>query len=283
MIKSFIRRVSVAVALLLLHCAACAVPGARAGTLRIALLDGAEVRGDVILLADLLPKDVPRFLREAAGKVSLGRAPQNGTSRRLSRVSVLAAVMANGFQATEFQIPEIMTVQRTSHLVTREEAFAAIRQALAKSNDSALSDFQPEDLSFGAAQLPDQASQLLVTEMAFDEFIVRARFRLSSASARAVRPFYVTAQLSSRPFAPISASTPPGGAGPIATSEPSLVLVQPGHPARLRLHSSNANIILEVQPLQTGHLGEIIRVRLPANGKTLRARVLAGGALDADF
>jgi len=279
--RDFICRTCTALALLLLFCGTSVVPAAHAGALRIALLDGAEVHGDVILLADLLPKDVPRFLREAAEKISLGMAPQNGTSRRLSRSSVLAAVIVNGFEASAFQIPDSMTVQRASHSVTRDEAFAAIRQALAKSKGPALPDFQPEDLSFSAVLLPDQASRLAVTEVSFDEFIGRARFRLWSTSAPAVHPFYVTAQPSSRPVAASFASIPAHNAGSIAISTPSPVLVGPGRSARLHLHSSNSNIFLEVKPLQPGRLGEIIRVRLPGNGRTFRARVLEGGDLDA--
>ncbi len=283
MIGSFIRRTSTSLALLLLLCGASAVPGARAGTLRIALLDGAEVHGDVILLADLLPKDVPHFLRDIAGKISLGASPQIGSSRSLSRSIVLAAVVANGLHPSEFQIPEVMTVNQPSHLVTREEAFAAIRKALAHHKDAALMAFQPEDLSFSAVQLPDQASQLAVTEVAFDEFIGRARFRLWSTSAPAIHPFYVTAQLSSRPAAIPSTSIPARNTGSTAISAASPVLVEPGRSARLRLHSSNSSIFLEVRPLQRGRLGEIIRVRLPANGRTFRARVLESGDLDADF
>jgi len=283
MTRDLLRRVSIVLALLLLFCGITVVPGASAGTLHIALLDAVAVNGDVILLADLLPNDVPSFLRQATKKTSLGMAPQTGTSRRLTRLSVLAAVMASGFQPSEFQIPEVMTVQRASHSVTRDEAFVAIRQALAKGNSPALPDFKPQDLSFSAVQLPDQASQLAVTDVAFDEFIGRARFRLWSSSAPAVHPFYVTAQLSSRLAAVQSASILGHSTGSIATPQPSPILVQPGRLARLRLHSSNSNIFLQVQPLQPGHLGEIIRVRMPSNGKTLRARVLEGGALDADF
>jgi hypothetical protein len=256
---------------------------AHAGSLRIALLEGVAVRGDVILLADLLPKDAPRFLHEVAAKISLGMAPQNGASRRLSSFTVHSALVANGFQVSAFQIPEVMTVQRASHLVTREQVFAAIRTALAGNRDAALRDFQPEDISFGAVLLPNQASRLEVTEISFDQFIGRARFRLWSPSARDIHPFYATAQLPPGQNALLSSSISPLSAGAIVPSQASHVLVEPSRSARLHLHSSNANILLEVKPLQRGRLGEIIRVRMPANGKTFRARVVEGGDLDAHF
>jgi hypothetical protein len=285
--EAFMRRTYISLLLLLLLGGIFLVLGAHAGSLRIALLDGAEVRGDVIVLADLLPKDVPRFIREVAEKISLGTAPQNGTSRRFSRSAVLAAVMAHGLPESAFEIPDVITVQRSAHLVTRGEAFAAIREALAKSKGPALPDFQPEDISLDAVLLPDRTSQLEVTAIAFDEFIGRARFRLRSKSAPGVHPFYVTARLPFRLAAIPSSSIQAFSAGFIASSiNPpvvSPVLVEAGRTARLHLHSSNSNILLEVKPLQRGRLGEIIRVRLPGSGKTLRARVVEGGDLDAGF
>jgi hypothetical protein len=259
-------------------------PDARAGALRITLLDGAVVRGDSIVLADLLPVDTPRLLRDAAENVNLGRSPQSGLYRRLARSAVLWVLAANGVEASAFVIPEFITVRRATHVVTRGEVLAAIRQALAKSELPNFPSLQPDDVSFDPIALPDQASHLEVTEITYDEFIGRARFRLRVISAPEVHPFYVTAIL---PFG--STINPSSLRGAVAahtsssssTSPDSPVLLDPGRLARLHLHSSNANIFLDVRPLQRGHLGEIIRVRFPSNGRTFRARVTEGGSLDA--
>ncbi len=275
------------ISIVLLLGAAFSSPRASAGSLRIALLDSAEVRGDAIFLADLLPKDAPRFVREAAEKISLGPAPQNGVSRRLSSSVVLAAVMAHGLQASEFQIPDTIHIHRASRLVTRAEVLGAIRAALAKNKGIALPDLQAEDLSFGSVLLPDQASPLEVTEISFDEFIGRARFRLWSASAPTIHPFYVTARVPFSPgggrFFPIPASAGDSTALSRACQVAPAVLIEAGRIALLHLHSSNSSLFLEVKSLQRGRVGEVIRVRLPANGKTFRARVLEGGGLDARF
>ena len=123
--------------------------------------------------------------------------------------------------------------------------------------------------------------------MVFDEFIGRARFRLWSSSSPQVHPFYVTARLpvksnaiSSLAFQAFGASLKPSIPISVVSSP---VLVEPARSARLHLHSAHSNILLEVKPLQRGRLGEVIRVRLPANGKTFRARVLANDELDADY
>lgn len=261
-------------------------PDACAGVLRIALPDSAVVRGDSIVLGDLLPVDAPRLLRDAAKNVNLGKSPQGGLSRRLSRSVVLAALMANRLEDFTFEIPEFITLRRATHLVTRDEVLVAIRHALAASEHADFTQLRPEDISFDPVALPDRASQLEVTGITYDEFIGRVRFRLRSKSAPEVRPFYVTAQLpthsSPNSFSLLHASTPPRLSPESATlASESPILVDPTRLARLHLHSSDANIFLDVRPLQRGRLGEVIRVRVPSNGRTFRAQVMQGGALDA--
>jgi hypothetical protein len=259
-------------------------PAARAGALRIALPDSAVVRGDSIILADLLPLGTPSFLKDATKNVNLGKAPQGRLTRRLSRSVVLAALSANGLEKFTLEIPEFITLRRATHLVTRSEILAAIRQAESEHPD--FPELRLEDISFDPVVLPDRPSQLEVTNATYDELIGRARFRLRSKSAPEVRPFYVTAQLPMDSFSSsfsslhisMSQHVVPASAAPAAKSP---VLVDPTRLARLHLHSSVANIYLQVKPLQRGHLGEIIRVRLPSNGKTLRAQVMEGGSLDA--
>jgi len=53
--------------------------------------------------------------------------------------------------------------------------------------------------------------------------------------------------------------------------------------ASLRLQSQNSFASLSVRPLQPGFAGQIIRVRIPRNGHTLQARVIALDLLEADF
>jgi flagella basal body P-ring formation protein FlgA len=54
-------------------------------------------------------------------------------------------------------------------------------------------------------------------------------------------------------------------------------------PATLHLHSENSSATLQVRALQSGALGEIIRVRIVANGHILVARVTGPDLLDAAF
>jgi len=264
-------------------------PGsAQSGTLRIALVEHSQVRSDTIFLSDLLPQNAPEALRDAASKISLGAAPQNGTSREISQASILATLAASGFSPSSFLIPEKLTVERASHQVTREEVYAAIQQALAKNDVSGLPPFQLADLSFDAAVfVPDGRPELEVTQMAFDEFIGRARFRLWTRSAPEVHPFFATAR-GGLGAADVSSfyAAPRKPAFPAASRESQVAqayLVETNRLARLHLHSPNANLLLEVKTLQRGRLGDVIRVRLPGNGKTLLATVVGSESLDASF
>jgi len=260
----------------------------KAGVARIALLEHSQVRGDSIFLSDFLPKNAPHTLWHAATKISLGVAPQYGSSRKISRTFIMATMNANGISPVDFVIPEVLTVQHAGHQVTREEVFAAVQQALAKNKSAEWPPFQLEDLSLDAAVfVPDDRPELEVTQITFDEFIGCARFRLWTRSAPEVHPFFATARTSTQsPILSSSLSATNTGVASVAlrgskSAQP--ILIESNRLARLHLHSANASMLLEVKTLQRGSLGDVIRVRLPGNGKTLLARVDGSGSLEAGF
>jgi hypothetical protein len=267
---------------LLLLATAFAVCGSPAGSLRTALLAEVEVQGDTIVLADLCPSDAPRAIRAEAESVALGSAPRGGSIRRLSRGNVATAIRNAGLPISSFSVPEVITVHRAGRLVTREDAFAAIQAALAKNHDAQLPQFRLDDLTLDSAvAVPAGASDLEVTQISFDEALGRARFRLWPHSAPGTLPFFVTAHLPESTSRAAGATTVAKARDSFTTVEP--VLVDPRQYARLHLHSQNSDMLLAVKPLQRGHLGETIRVRLTGSGKTLQARVIASGYLDATF
>src|ERR1700674_2978411 len=98
--------------ILLLFSAFLACSGARAGGLRVTLLANAEVQGDTVLLANLLPQNASRALRTAAEAISLGAAPQSGTARRFRRDAILAALQSSTRSPAALSIPEVVTVRR---------------------------------------------------------------------------------------------------------------------------------------------------------------------------
>jgi hypothetical protein len=260
---------------------------AHAGERRIALRANAEVQGDTILLANLFPSGVPQRFQNAGARHSLGPAPQSGSVRQFSREAVRAAIEAEGLPLSSFVVPEVMAVRRASRVLSREEIFSAIETALSKGNPAEPPEFRREDLVYPSAiAVPNNDARLEVTQIHFDRALGRARFRLRPLAAPAALPFYVTAHCPARTFARAFAefkkfeavASSPSRSAPTAS-----ILVDPREPARLHLHSPDADMLLSVRPLERGHLGETIRVRLRSSGKTLQARVVGSNAVDAVF
>lgn len=258
-----------------------------AGVLRIAIPSEVSIQADVILLRDLIPASAPESFRALAANVPLGAAPQLGSSRRISHESLLSALDAANLPLSSFVVPPYVSVRRNSRPVSREEVAAAIRSALAKNATAS-----PVDLSTllldASVNVPDADANLELLDMRVDELLRRARFRLASKSSPSVLPFFATAPLTSdllsRRFSGRSTSDlVPAATAPKGIDRPAPILVQPGTPARLHMHSANSDMHLIVNPLQRGRLGQTILVKMPGTRKTLDAQVVAPGELEAIF
>lgn len=261
-----------------------AAPGIHAGGFRIALLASAEVQGDTIVLANLLPPDVSLRIRSVADKIALGSTPQNGASRQFGHDLLNTAIERAGLSPTDFAVPGMVTVHRGSRVLTREEVFAAINSALSRNPGTALPHLLSQDLSFDAEiRVPPGDAGLEVTQIVFDPLLGRIRFRICARSVPGALPFYVTAQV------PATLSDARSGSHLIstATNLPAVnsiatpVLVSADRRARLHVHSASMDMLLDVRPLQPGRLDDFIRVRLPGTARILRARVIGDGYLDA--
>jgi len=258
-----------------------------AGALRIAIPSEVRIQADVILLRDLMPESAPESFRELAANVPLGAAPQLGSARHISRELLISALDSADLPLSSFVIPPSVSVRRNSRQVSREEVAAAIRLALAQKGAAS-----PVDLSNilldASVNVPDADPNLELLDMRVDELLGRARFRLASKSSPAVLPFLATAPLlstlGSQRFAQKGASVSAAAAPtPNILDRPAPILVQPGTPARLHLHSANSDMRLVVNPLQRGRLGQTIQVKMPGTRKTLEAQVVAPGELEAVF
>jgi hypothetical protein len=248
-----------------------------AGPGTIVLASETQALGDTILLSYLLPKDASQRMRQIAENISLGTSPQPGSTRRISRLSVLTAIEASGLSPASFQVPETVDVHRATRTLTREDVFSAIQSARAANPLQGWPQFSADDLTFSSSiMVPEGGVRLHVTQYTFDPLLGQARFRLWSPAKPVILPFFVTADLR-KPRTPLTnASFAPD-------SNATIVLVDPKRIARLNLHSANSQMTLSVQPLVPGHMDETIPVRLLSNRKTLRARVVGAGSLDASF
>ncbi len=172
-----------------------------------------------------------------------------------------------------------------SRFLTRADVLRAIRVSLQNNPrlDSSSIDFSTLEMSAQIA-VPSADPQLEVTAISYDRALRRVRFRLWPRAVPSAVPFFATARLADSGVPPRAGAPSRGGvAKSLNPQSAGPVFIQAGRPAHLHLHSRDAEILLLVKPLQRGHLGDTVRVHIPATGATLQARVVAPGYLDASF
>jgi len=249
-----------------------------AGPLRISLLADTAVTTDVIVLADLLPSGLSNEVRRRGEGVVLGKAPQPGSARVFARESIVAILGSSALAGMPFNVPPTMTVWRKTPALSRKIVWQSIQSAAARRGVALSKDASPDTLLW----LPPESTEadetsFEVSDVMFDPLLKQARFRLQLAGYPQTPSFYVWC--------------PVGGGNYGSTHSPTLQkavhdeaeMVNPRRMATLQLHSRNSMATLQVRPLQAGSVGQIVRVRIPSNGHTLTARVLAANVLEAEF
>lgn len=250
-----------------------------AGAVRIALLAETTVVGDAIVLARLLPVDSSQELREKAEKVWLGSAPALGSERRLARQQIARAIRATNWAGVEFAIPEVVLVQRPGKAIAKEDICEILRRELAARGRWEANEIRPEDVELQSTwQMPDELPRLRLKELVVDPLLGRMRFRLRSVRNPNAPDIYGWLRVGgdNATLKVAVAKEPP--AKPAEVS-----MVKANRPATLFLHSLNSESLLHVRALQSGSLGESIRVRFAANGHTLVAKVVGPDRLEASF
>jgi len=257
---------------------------ADAACTNFALAAEQEIGGGPLTLAALLPACAPAEVVSAAERIALGAAPRAGVVRILQREAILRAMEKSGLAAGAFRIPAEVVVRRSGRRVSREEVLSVVRKALAKLGIACAEALRAEEIQFEAnVQLPDESARLVVTQIEIDPALGRVRFRLHEQKASSVPPVFVTAALALLGELRRKMETSGSGGGRVRRQSAGPVLIRSGQVARIRMHSRDLEILVDVTPLESGRLGETIRVRLPDTGKILRAQVLSGGALEASF
>ena len=255
-----------------------------AGPLRIALLADTTVQGDTILLSHLLASDVSLELRRRMEDVSLGRAPDLGSVRVFSRESLQAALEEMGLGEAGFVIPERVEVRRESHLLTKEQLWPFLCAAAASHGIALPSGFRPEDIQWSVpAALPADDGPLEVRDVYVDKLLNQVRFRLRRLGRPSAPCSFAWCPLARKQQSNLAEMAP---AHPLQSNHglpPAAELVSVRRLATLHLHSENSSATLQVKPLQSGELGQTVRVRVPANGHTLLARIAGPDLLDAVF
>jgi hypothetical protein len=150
----------------------------------IALVAQAQVVGDAIVLADLLPRDVAGRVRRVGEGVLLGRTPQLGAVRQLRGFAVAEAVERGGLRPIDFVIPEVIAVERAGRPMDSREILASIRAeagsfSLASGAEAAVLAMQGQDLSWDSGlRVPLAGAGLTVQDVSVDLAARVAKFRM---------------------------------------------------------------------------------------------------------
>lgn len=165
---------------------------------------------------------------------------------------------------------------KTNRRPARAEVFHAIESFYNDHQSGSRAPFAMDALDFGSLpRIADSDANLKVISARFDRATGRELFRLHSTSSPV--PFEVSVKLSAPGAVPLKSPRV------LSAPQSSQYLVDPRHFARLRLVSRDSEMLVEVRPLQKGNRGDIVRVRMPKNGKTFSARVIGPNSLQAEF
>jgi hypothetical protein len=250
---------------------------------RVWLLESAEVTQEKITLADLLPASTPSSLQEGAARMSLGSAPQPGSSRTLRGYQIERQLRSSPDILALLAIPDRIVVTRAFRAISHAEIARAIEAALNEEGFSGNGPLNPGNVELEAPVLVTRDDLgLKATRLEYDRLEHRAVFRLWASKEPHLLPFYVS--VDSLPGADLLAGRGAlSGKSVMRGSAQPRVLVKPGKPVRMLGEGRNFRFSTIVVPLQPGRKGEIIRVRERGTRRLLKAEVTGEGILKAQF
>jgi len=170
------------------------------------------------------------------------------------------------------------------HALAKTRLWLALCDAAAGRGVTCPQNVRPEDVQWAIPADSLRAdARLQLQSVHLDPFLHEIRFRLRFANQPSTPSFEAWCSLRADPVF-LGASLARHSVAPrSATVSPQAALVSIRRPAILHLHSENSEATLRVRVLQSGELGDAVRVRVIGNGHTLMARVAGPDYLDAVF
>ena len=153
-----------------------------AGPLQISLRAETTMQGDTIFLSHLLPPHVPEHIRNLAGNISLGAAPEPGKLRLLHAPFILSRLQANDLDPGFFTIPDTAIIHR-GHLITKQQVLRAIRTAVRQRGGAVSNELDENEIELSTVVFTAQQNPRL----AVDDIVAPATeyHLVSDASCRA--------------------------------------------------------------------------------------------------
>jgi hypothetical protein len=249
--------------------------------------DYVELRGGEFTLADLLSSGTCSRMHEMASRVNLGAAPTAGTVRVLGRSQVqgwLDALAAASGISDEIAspVPAKIVVQRAGARKSCAAIADFARQSLTQADGR---DVPLENFNCAAAQSIPEGTRLALTKSAWNTGLQRWEFSLRCSQSEDCVPFLVWARAVSGsraskpgrtllPFPSLRKSFETHGGG-------NERLIKTGQTATLCWDERGIRIVLPVTCLDSGTLGQTVRVEFKNARRILRAEIMSDGTLRA--
>ena len=252
----------------------------------VRLIEQATVRGDTVLLSDLLPPSADSALKVMAQQIILGRAPEPGSVRVFEAGDIQKLIASSAETGSiGITIPAAVIVRRSGWPLKVESVLQAVQQLprAGRIEWSRARIIAPPEFTTLA---PDPKLELLNVRRdgggsgAGNALLVSLRCRERAlCGSFQVEVLFSDAQGDlARGPKPASWSQKARPAAGLQSSAPELV--RPGKIALLVIEENGVRISEPVMPSRRAGLGDVVQVSDPVTHRRLLARVTAAGMLD---
>ena len=250
-----------------------------------------EVDTPDLNLSDLLPEDTVDTLRDLARTVDLGRAPQIGYQRTLTRRFIENQIRGIGDLTGVLDVPPSVVVRRRGYEVNASDVQPSVVAALESSGCAGLLPLTAGEMSLRTTVFysePEPDFEVMGVDRDALRSEIQVRVRIVGGGHV---PFFVTVPVPAsdhvsaggcslaRPGALVSRRQQTADA--IVEAGP--ILVQVGQLATLQAVGRGLQFFMTVAPLEDGREGDVIRVRNTDSEEIVTARVIGPDLVGRDF
>jgi hypothetical protein len=244
---------------------------------RLELRGMVEVRRETVLLSDLLPAGSSPLIREASAAVDLAASPKLGSLRVIEGAGIAKALSAQPELLDKLAIPDRVLVRRAGFPVARGAIVGAIQSFYQGSGQNV--DLEDAELHWDSGWATDNANPKLEVERAFWD-AARRRWQCWMR-AESHGPDFLVELVAPKLF--VAKVQAPTAANAPSESKAESALMKVGTKAWLVAESGGVRMQTEVICLESGGIGQQIRVRSVSGHRVFRAEIVGDKLLQARF
>lgn len=265
---------------------------------RLTLKTSFEAHSDFVTLSDLLlSSQASESLRARAEGITVAGSPLPGAHRILGRPQIERALQEVPDIRGAIDIPPVVDITRWSRPLTREEVFAAVRDAFRANDLAGAATLSLSNMEFAPPVVTEDAPRLKVVRIEPSRSGANTRVRVWTSSEPRVPPFWVTLTRDTKPAeqpaaaqslsADSSSKADASAIHALQAHHPDLldplVVVKTGKPVQLILQGTGMKITTPGVSLDLGRQGQKIRVRASLTGKILVGTVTSPQTVEVRY